>query len=108
MNYKPPKYSKKPRTIADLETLWKSGEIKKVTPIISWKEYKSRFESSWKELAGPHLDRMRSSRDEAVKEMSSPFAALRSVAFQLLLKDWKPDADILPQCLHAIRHDPDP
>src|SRR5689334_2833856 len=67
----------------------------------------ARFEASWRQLAGPYLDQLRGSRDEAIKGLSNPSEDIRNVAFQLLLKNWKPHADILPQCLRAISNDPD-
>src|SRR5262249_8608226 len=69
---------------------------------------KARREESWRHLVGEDADQFLGSRDQTIKGLTNRSAAIRSVAFQILLKRWKLDVDVLPQCAAAMRGDPDP
>ena len=88
-------------------------DVLRTTPkTLGWEEVllqtlKARKETSWWQLAGAEVDEMRRSREETVKRLRSPNAGIRNVAFQMLLKNWVQATDIVPQCLAAVRDDPD-
>jgi hypothetical protein len=67
----------------------------------------AKIEAEWKCLAGDHLEVMLASRDGAIKQLDAAQANVRNAAYQILLKKWPTDSDILPQCMHAIEFDSD-
>ena len=71
------------------------------------KQAQARIVPWWEGLAGEHLQTMLHSRQECVARLDNPSAPLRSVSWQILLKRWTTDVDLVPQCKDAIRHDPD-
>lgn len=68
---------------------------------------KARTHPSWEGLAGEHLQKMLDSREECIKGLSSLSPQIRNVSWQMLLKRWETDIDVLPRCMDAIRHDSD-
>lgn len=66
-----------------------------------------RIHSEWERLAGDHLQKMLDSREEVVNGLTSTSPHIRNVSWQMLLKRWRADVDLLPQCLDTIRYDPD-
>ncbi|HEY8747219.1 MAG TPA: hypothetical protein VIM11_04545 [Tepidisphaeraceae bacterium] len=71
------------------------------------KHAEARTHPSWESLAGEHRQKMLNSREECVKGLSGPSPQIRNVSWQMLLKRWKTDVDVLPECMDAIRRDAD-